>query len=129
MPLSGEHERPSGLPRVPETRAYLSNHAESQVDNMELKLIAELAYRYWEDRAGLGDHPKKIGFEPSTNSKGHADIDSQPEPAIPFSRCDPWFHAPAQFWHFRYRLRSRRHALSPLKSCRIALHSGPNACL
>ena len=50
MPSSGERERPSGSPRLPETRAYLSNHAESQVDNMELKLIAELAYRYWEDR-------------------------------------------------------------------------------
>ena len=49
MPLSGKR-LPSGSPQLPETRAYLSNHAEFQVDNMELKLIAELAYRYWEDR-------------------------------------------------------------------------------
>ena len=49
MPSSGEH-LPSGSSRLPETRAYLSNHAEVQLDNMELKLIAELAYRYWEDR-------------------------------------------------------------------------------
>jgi Protein of unknown function (DUF2934) len=50
MPSSREHLHPSGSPRLPETQAYLSNHAESQVDNMELKLIAELAYRHWEDR-------------------------------------------------------------------------------
>jgi hypothetical protein len=44
MPSSREeHMHPSGTPRLPETPAYLSNHAEVQLDNMELKLIAELA--------------------------------------------------------------------------------------
>jgi Protein of unknown function (DUF2934) len=51
MPSSrDEHLHPSGPPRLPETPVHLSNHAEVQLDNMELKLIAELAYRYWEDR-------------------------------------------------------------------------------
>jgi hypothetical protein len=83
MPSSGEH-LPSGSPRLPETWAYLSNHAEFQLDNMELKLIAELAYRYWEDRGRPWGSSEEDGFEPSTNSKDCADMDSQPEPAIPF---------------------------------------------
>ena len=62
MPSSGEHLHPSGSPRLPETPAYLFNDAETQVDNMELKLIAELAYRYWEDRGRPWGSPEEDWF-------------------------------------------------------------------
>jgi hypothetical protein len=58
--MSGrEHLNPEGSPRLPETPAYVSNAADSQVDNMELKTIAELAYTYWEDRGRPWGSPEE----------------------------------------------------------------------
>ncbi len=41
-----DHLHGEGSPQLPEKPAYMPN-PESQMDNMELKTIAELAYQYW----------------------------------------------------------------------------------
>jgi Protein of unknown function (DUF2934) len=59
---SGEHLHPEGSPQLPETPVYLSNYADSQVDNMELKAIAQLAYTYWEARGRPWGSPEEDWF-------------------------------------------------------------------
>jgi hypothetical protein len=47
---STEHLHREGGLQSPETPKYVFNNSESQVDNMERKAIAELAYIFWEAR-------------------------------------------------------------------------------
>ena len=88
MPSSGEH-LPSGSPRLPETRAYLSNHAESQLDNMELKLIAELAYRYWEDRGRPWGSSEEDWFRAEHELRRSRGYGFTTGPTIPFRGESP----------------------------------------
>jgi hypothetical protein len=48
--MSNEHLYPQGGPQSPETPIYTFDRPDSQLDNMERKAIAELAYRMWEAR-------------------------------------------------------------------------------
>ena len=62
MSRSDDRLHPEGAPKFPETPRYVSNDAESQVDNMELKVIAELAYTYWEARGRPWGSPEEDWF-------------------------------------------------------------------
>jgi hypothetical protein len=57
-----EHLHPEGAPQLPETPVSLSNNADSRLDNMELKAIAELAYEYWEARGRPCGSPEEDWF-------------------------------------------------------------------
>ncbi len=62
MSRSDEHLHLEGAPRLPETPVSLSSDADSRLDNMELKAIAELAYRYWEARGRPWGSPEEDWF-------------------------------------------------------------------
>jgi hypothetical protein len=62
MTRSDEHLHPQGAPELPEMPVYVSNNADSQLDNMELKAIAELAYTYWEGRGRPWGSPEEDWF-------------------------------------------------------------------
>jgi Protein of unknown function (DUF2934) len=62
MSRSDEHLHPGGSPQLPETPVSLSYAADSRLDNMELKAIAELAYTYWEARGRPWGSPEEDWF-------------------------------------------------------------------
>jgi Protein of unknown function (DUF2934) len=62
MSRSDEHLHPEGAPQLPETPVSLSSDADSRVDNMELKAIAQLAYTYWEARGRPWGSPEEDWF-------------------------------------------------------------------
>jgi Protein of unknown function (DUF2934) len=62
MSRSGEHLHPEGAPQLQETPISLSHNADSRLDNMELKAIAELAYMYWEARGRPWGSPEEDWF-------------------------------------------------------------------
>jgi DUF2934 family protein len=62
MPRSEKHLHPEGSPQLPETPVSLYYDSNSQLDNMELKAIAELAYTYWEARGRPWGSPEEDWF-------------------------------------------------------------------
>ena len=58
----GAHLHPEGAPQLPETPVYPFNYADSRVDNMKLKAIAQLAYAYWEARGRPWGSPEEDWF-------------------------------------------------------------------
>jgi Protein of unknown function (DUF2934) len=47
---SNQHLHPEGAAQLPETAKNTFHNSKDQIDNMELKAIAELAYMMWEKR-------------------------------------------------------------------------------
>jgi hypothetical protein len=61
MYSSEPHLHPEGTPQLPEGRVFMSK-ADSPMDNMELKAIAQLAYTYWEARGCPWGSPHEDWF-------------------------------------------------------------------
>jgi len=81
-----EHLHPERAPQLPETPAYVPNNADSQVDNMELKAIAEAAYMYWEARGRPWGSPEEDWFRAEAQLKKSRGYGYVPGSEISFDR-------------------------------------------